>query len=1037
MINVITGVAGSGKTVRAAQFTLERLEASGKVVVLLPTQPLIEDFRTRLLKNDAFSGSLNLQFHTFYSLVQQVLIQAQIPVHEMDVGAASLVLEDLLRQQSEKYPTLTQHKITSGFVRNILNYFSDLANGAIDTTTAVKVAESKDISQRVRELHRVYRDFTNKLRKKNRYTREQLFITAANWLRENPKRFAGNTLVIDGFYDYNPVQRVLVEQLVTRANSGLITLLDNESPVFDYIAETKTWVRELVHKVGGDVHSLPHSERQIPGLAQLFSQHASPEDAHNVQFVEASAAYLEIQETVRSIKRDILTEKYSPADLCVIYRSGDDYYAGVTDACRREGIPISDSHEQLVMTNPAISTLMQWYEVLLNDFPREDVIHWLNSGYINPKGLASETAIALVDDLSISASITSGKEEWITELTQYKKGRKSNDESPGNTASVRRIISAIQTLWGRLPSEKTASLREHLSDLQQVMDCVDFRASIQNSDSGESDSNGRDLRALEKFDDLLNRLINLDSTFQLGEFSTGEFIRRFRGLLRETKYTAETGISTGVTLTNVEHARGLFWKKVYVVGLLDEVFPIRHRTHPLVKIGDRTFLNRKLPSSCKVVEHRADLPEERLLFYLAMTRASEAVQVSTVSGAEDILPSPFYEELHRLYVENPTRENPENLKIVRADSLENLNSEDSWLTLDLMQHLRHYDTVHTVSVINTEQFFHARDVQRMRDGTKCTIYDGHISAPDLKSVIRDSLIGENVSLSPSRLETYYESPFQYFARYILNLKEPEEVADELPPDLRGLLLHTIMERFYPALPKEYERKVTEANLDSALKHLESVLTGVFNETEADGLPWPDLLWEKEKQTITRYCENAVEFFATHHPWNSPNMVPDNFEFSFGFDEEDSFPALELHSGETTLRLRGRADRLDINVENGQFTVVDYKTSHGKAAKDFWNGKALQLPVYGMAAQHLADQYTAPIRLSYYSFKKGKEDKKLIFGKKLAPENLYEATRENIWQAITKMQQGIFHPVAGECSKYCPVKHICRCEENRIRRKSSG
>jgi ATP-dependent helicase/DNAse subunit B len=260
----------------------------------------------------------------------------------------------------------------------------------------------------------------------------------------------------------------------------------------------------------------------------------------------------------------------------------------------------------------------------------------------------------------------------------------------------------------------------------------------------------------------------------------------------------------------------------------------------------------------------------------------------------------------------------------------------------------------------------------------------------------------------------------------------EEVSDELPPAERGLILHSVMERFYQALPPEFGGKVTEANLKSSREYLSPVLEDVFSAQEEKGLPIPDLLWEREKRLMEQYIWNAIRFFATAPPWNRTGMQPDAFEFSFGMENE-SHDALSIQLDDKTLKLRGRADRLDLN-RAGEFTVVDYKTSGGKKVKDFYSGRALQLPLYALAAKEKLKAYEQPLHLSYYSFKKGKEDGKVSLDEEKY-ESLHTRTLELVDQALFQITSGIFHPTAGECNAYCPFKHMCRCEENRIRMKS--
>ncbi|MCF7804842.1 MAG: PD-(D/E)XK nuclease family protein [Candidatus Marinimicrobia bacterium] len=1032
MIELITGPAASGKTEFAVNRTAERLATGEQVAVLLPTQALVNDFRNRLLSKDGFRGSLRLHFYTFYTLVKACIKGSDIRYGEIDDASLHLILESYLEAHAGQYPELLHPGITTGLLHAILDYFGDLADGGITTDTAGDIlhkTRSFSNRKRLREIHQLYRDFTGFLAKNRVATREQLFLKALESIQTTNDFSPPNyTFVIDGFYDFNPIQRQFIETILDQSDNALITLLRGDEPVFGFVEKTEDWLRRTLKGKEVSVNSLENNSKTFQGFESLFHRETENAPVH-LDFMEADSPYLEIQDTVRSIKKDILTGEYDPEDICVLFRSGDDYVTGIAEGCRREGIPISGNRDKPLDTNPAIRALMQWYEVLFTNFEREQTIQWLQSPYICPRGFEGRDTIGRLDSASVAAQVVEAPSEWIQRLTNARKRAQNEDSWKGTTISGT-DIDYLKELFDGLPREKTTSLDEHLVDLRQVIRIVHFRKAISDLSNSRDQLAGRDIRAFQVFERLLESVGSIGAEFDISDMNSRKFVRILRELLRDSEYADEISEEAGITVTNVEQARGQFWKKVYLVGLLDDKFPVRHRAHPLVKLRDRQSINDVLQGGREVIEHRADLREEQLLLYLALTRATESVQVSTVVGSEEMLPSPFYEELHRIYG-TVDSENAVPVRRSTAIGLESPQPENSWLNVDLLQHLKYFDDFPGDQILDFGQFRHCLDVTRLRDGNRFTEYDGQVSDTTLQEEINSTLFGGNVSAS--RFETFYESPFQYFARYQLGLKEPEEVVEELPPDVRGLVLHRIMEQFYRTLPSAFNGKVTAGSLEAGLDHLEAVMARVFEETESKGLPLPEMLWKREKSLIAQYSRNAVEYFATNYPWGTGGLRPDQFEFGFGSDKPESHPPFHLKLNDRELRFSGRADRLDLEPESGVFTVVDYKTSRGKRVKDFWNGRALQLQLYAMAAQDLLENYTEPQRLSYYSFRSGEEDSKIDLTR-TEPEQLFRVTKERIGEAVERMEAGDFHPVAGECSRYCPVKQICRCEENRIRRK---
>ncbi len=358
------------------------------------------------------------------------------------------------------------------------------------------------------------------------------------------------------------------------------------------------------------------------------------------------------------MKRDILTRAYTPDEIAVLYRSQEDYYSRFITGFQREGIPFAGEFEMPLGTNPAVNTLLQWYEILAGNYSRTDLLQWLQSAYISPEPAATKEQLARLYEISLRAQILEGKRDWIARLQQYLEQLNENAGSPVSDADDRQLITQMLHFLNDLPEEKTATWPEHLRDLKKVIKFTHFAECISpawNASGGREmyDVIARDMRAYGKLREVLDSLDHLSQAFTFEDLSTEQFVKILRDVLQNTPYQVEVGNSSGVTLTNIEGARGLHWRKVYVVGLIDGIFPVQWRPHPLVQLADRTRINRTLPKRMEIVEHRADLAEERLLFYIAVTRATEALRISTVRGQEDLLPSQFYEDLSMFYGDSP------------------------------------------------------------------------------------------------------------------------------------------------------------------------------------------------------------------------------------------------------------------------------------------------------------------------------------------------------------------------------------------------
>ncbi len=191
---------------------------------------------------------------------------------------------------------------------------------------------------------------------------------------------------------------------------------------------------------------------------------------------------------------------------------------------------------------------------------------------------------------------------------------------------------------------------------------------------------------------------------------------------------------------------------------------------------------------------------------------------------------------------------------------------------------------------------------RTRSGDEFSAWDGNVGpSPHL---VLDAAV-----LSATALETWAKCPAQYLFRYVLRVREHDDISDvdELEPRHRGSLVHEVLERLgrehierrdaQPRLPFDSEVPWAVAASDAA----ERVADQVFTDFELLGsAPYP-LLWHVEKRRIVRDVlrtlasdETAAQLLGVEH--------------KFGRDEQPPF-ILTLPSGRV-LHFSGAIDRVD-------------------------------------------------------------------------------------------------------------------------------
>ena len=197
--------------------------------------------------------------------------------------------------------------------------------------------------------------------------------------------------------------------------------------------------------------------------------------------------------------------------------------------------------------------------------------------------------------------------------------------------------------------------------------------------------------------------------------------------------------------------------------------------------------------------------------------------------------------------------------------------------------------------------------QEERNSDRWTTFDGVLSVDD--SLERDAW-------SPSQLELIGQCPFKYFLRKVLKVKVPE-ISEDMWIDKReeGNLLHDLFEAHVKArldnksdLSEQAEAEMLD-RLSEQINEFAAV-SGTSSETEID--------------SKIEELAHAIRLYFRKERSDSSDRTPRSAEFSFGLHPEADAPPFELSTGESSLKLSGRVDRVD-TTSDGSLVVVDYKS----------------------------------------------------------------------------------------------------------------
>lgn len=169
-----------------------------------------------------------------------------------------------------------------------------------------------------------------------------------------------------------------------------------------------------------------------------------------------------------------------------------------------------------------------------------------------------------------------------------------------------------------------------------------------------------------------------------------------------------------------------------------------------------------------------------------------------------------------------------------------------------------------------------------------------------------------VGYSPSALATYIKDPIAFYKKYVLRIRETEEVEENIAANTFGTIIHASLESLYAPLVGSLLRPET---LKPLLADIPDVVREAFSKH------YPNVTLDRGKnliafQVIQRYLENFIR---------DEIVACSRHQIKLLAVEEDIITPLKVPGLDFPIHLRGTIDRIE--RRDGVIRILDYKTGN--------------------------------------------------------------------------------------------------------------
>ncbi len=943
MFHILQGRAGTGKST----VLFERVvEASKKrpVLLLVPEQFTFETER-KFYQQCGAGIFARLKVTSFSRFATQLLKQHGIGGGYASDSVKLVLLVQALQEVKDLLGFYQQSADHLSFAEQVMSTVTQFKHAGVDSAAlkeTVAQIEDQRLQQKLADLHLIYQSYEARVSQSYLDNLDDL-VRAADVCKQHPLH--GYAIFIDEFKGLTVPELQLLEQMFKGCAEATVALCtDGCDPLFAGVEETKRQLIKVARQAGMRVAvpqtlttqhrlqtmALCHLEQHV--LQQSTKTHCA--DLTGVSVMVAQNEYDEIEYVAATIQK-MVHEGKRFSEIVVATRNLEVYRNVLSTIFARYDIPFHLDRAKPLTETPLYRLVSHLLAFIERPQP-ERLLALLKCGL-------TPFSIEVVSSLENYLYYWSLKvKDWQIPFTLSPfgmEGARTEQElqqqelllAEWNTLRES-VIHAVNTAKTAFQQRRVQNMAEGVLEALEhlgVRDCINqMLQQVDLSNAVAMTAANEQKQAFEEIGHLCDLLVETVGQTPLDK---SQFTALFGVVAKGVELSDIPRTADCVLVGSADHLRADAPKVTIVLGVNDQVFPYVPSEELLLQDRERQQLTALLPLEfTKSLKER--VAEERFIAYKTMTMPSErlllTLRKADIKGAT-LAPSSLLLQFKRLFSEAVVSDtavlSPLDFCYTPQSAFSKMTmlfQEDSVLSASLKEYFS--TDVTYKALLDGMQYLmeHRKKQLHNREQTK-------------------ALFGQNVRLSPSRVEAYHRCKFRFFCEYGLKLKGREKL--QLNALHRGNAIHDILHKVCVGITDYSHFSETQVKplIQTAVGEYLEKMGGSERQT-ARFL----YLYERIQQEVLLLLKKLFEQLA-----NTP-FRPTDFEYEIG--KPGNTPGYRLTVNDITVTVHGVVDRVDQAIDQeGQtlIRIIDYKTGLKEfRLSDIYHGLNLQMLLYLLCLQ---------------------------------------------------------------------------------------
>lgn len=1064
------------------------VQSRGEYRILVPNLKCGINIAEALIKDRSMPQSFQQsRFATFKTVCNSIIKETAPEARIINETSCKEILKDIVGREGKLSP-LDSIKECAGLYDNLYKLIMKFKENGFVAGGDQSNGAPIDVS---RSFFQIYRKYNEYLKNKCALDEADVMSLAKKNIARSKSLSKIKTLLVFGFAHFPAFEESLLAELSKKFDRSYIYMLYDSGSGFEQRYSYLNGTMSRLQKHGAVIKHLNDEKYYENNNLNYLKENifisfkekdVFDESDASVSILSADGALEEASVCAAEIKALIDSRKYAPSEIAIIVRDKSGYAPHIMSAFDEYGIPASLDNEIALWKLNIIHTLLLPIRLVADDFTRDDLISFLNSGYVQ---LGDDIDIGGGELTLMKAGFVRGAKSCIDKLASLEIAQKDDRNVYSNfTAQIRVYLSGFFDFISQniKPEDTLSNYKTALKSVLEVKFSIKERIVNSLRDTAPNLIK-RDIDAYDKFfkafDDII-RAYNIagksDKKIEVAYLLNLllEQIKKVSAL--DEVYGARDTEGQSVSIFTPEEFFFDDYKAIFFMNMTEGSFP--SRVKPSFLLGGAPLQHERfsfLPKNEDI------LNADKALFYRIIALCGEKLYLTySVSGGQVSASgrSPFLDDVSLLLEGTGGARSIERERAIEDDSkdvlLEKFFTSIGSRADESMKSLYNYLVTKSGDNDFYRRIFGNVIIERERDiSDDFTSYEGNIAAQesDISDFIKNALVGKfhGKIFSASQIDEFANCPISYFFNRILKLKSllPPDVS--VPASIRGSILHDILFEYFSATSlsgapydedniektahkyfdensAEYTAqnpRMMEIEKRGIIRTLRQVIKFELEQRQKaeDKLEKAKIKYEEEfaksaksraKGTLPKYFIDAQERYLKAQ--DEPRLEPTFFEYGFGVEKsksKSSDPAenvdrepflINLPDGASIL-LRGYIDRIDVDHDSRKYAIIDYKSGNAPINADVLIGASLQLPLYDEYVRSVLLKDYEPTCNVFFLLKEIKHSK---------INAVFNDVKPFLVEYLKMMKDGRYYSRPNkECKSWCAFTSICRYDKETV------